>query len=148
MIYLASPYTDPNPAVREFRAREACRITAALIRAGRVIYSPIVSSHPLVEYGMPTDWEFWKRFDRDIIRRCDSMIVLMLDGWDKSVGVNAEIEIAEACGLAVSYAHPTALVAELHGTTTANAGHDSCLCADCTTWISAVKTATTPTFHD
>jgi len=34
MIYLASPYSHPDPAVRAERYRAACRATAALLLAG------------------------------------------------------------------------------------------------------------------
>ncbi len=110
MIYRASPYAHPDPAVREARYQAACAATAALIRDGKTVYSPIVNSHVLVEHGLPTDWESWARFDRDIIRRCDSLLVLMLDGWSNSVGVRAEEGIATACGIPIGYIHPTTLL--------------------------------------
>jgi hypothetical protein len=31
MIYLASPYSHPDPLVREQRFRDACRATASLL---------------------------------------------------------------------------------------------------------------------
>ena len=34
MIYLASPYSDPDPAVREQRFEAACAVTAVMLRAG------------------------------------------------------------------------------------------------------------------
>lgn len=65
MIYLASPYSDPDPAVREQRYEAACAATVAMLRAGHVVFSPIVHSHPLVAYGLPTDWAFWQRVNGD-----------------------------------------------------------------------------------
>jgi hypothetical protein len=61
MIYLSSPYSAPDPAVREARFQAACRATAELMRAGRIVYSPIVFSHPLTAFGLPTDWSYWER---------------------------------------------------------------------------------------
>jgi hypothetical protein len=60
MIYLACPYTHPNPAVREQRFEAACVATASLMRSGKTVFSPIVHSHPLVHYGLPIEWEFWQ----------------------------------------------------------------------------------------
>ncbi|MBM3983831.1 MAG: DUF1937 family protein, partial [Planctomycetes bacterium] len=91
MIYLASPYSHPDPDVREQRFRAACRATAALLMAGEVVFSPIVHSHPLVAFEMPTAWSFWERIDRAHLERCDEVVVLMLDGWAHSLGVREEL---------------------------------------------------------
>lgn len=106
MIYLASPYSHPDAAVREARYREACRAAASLIRAGVVVFAPIVQSHPLVEHGLPTTWEAWEAIDRAILLRCDGLTVLMLDGWRESVGVRAEVAMAMGLRLPVGYMEP------------------------------------------
>ena len=106
MLYLASPYSDPDNAVRDQRFRAACRATAALLCSGHVVYSPIVHGHPLVEFGLPTDWEFWQRYDREHLARCDELVVLTLDGWQESVGVQAEIRIAQELAKPVSFLAP------------------------------------------
>jgi nucleoside 2-deoxyribosyltransferase len=106
MIYLAAPYSHPDPAVREQRFRAACAATAKLLRAGQVAFAPIVHSHPLVAYGLPTGWDFWERCDREHLRRCDEVLVLMLEGWQESVGVQAEIRIATELGKAVRFLEP------------------------------------------
>jgi hypothetical protein len=103
MIYLASPYSHPDPVVREQRFQAACRATAALLRAGEAVFSPIVHGHPLADYGLPTGWEFWERFNRTFLERCDEVVVLMLDGWRQSVGVQAEIRIAQELGKPARY---------------------------------------------
>ena len=113
MIYLASPYSHPDPAVREERYRATCRATAALLRAGLLVISPIVHSHPLAVFALPTGWEFWERIDRAYLERCDLLVVLMLAGWRTSVGVRAEIRIAREIGLPVSYLEAGTLVANV-----------------------------------
>jgi nucleoside 2-deoxyribosyltransferase len=110
MIYLASPYSHPDSAVREQRFRMACLATSRLIAAGHVVFSPIVHGHPLVHYGLSTAWSFWERCDREHLKRCDEVVVLMLDGWRESVGVAAEIRIAEELGKPVRYLAPEATV--------------------------------------
>lgn len=114
MIYLASPYSHPNPAVREQRFRTACRLAAAFARAGVVVFSPIVHSHPLVEHGLPTGWAFWQRWDRAYLERCDEVVVLMLDGWKESVGVQAEMRVARELGKPIRFLG----VEEAHGSPT------------------------------
>jgi len=94
MIYLASPYSHPNAQIREQRFHDACRTTAELMRAGHVVFSPIAHGHPICSHGLPIDWTFWEQIDRAFIVRCEEMVVLTLDGWRDSEGVQAEIRIA------------------------------------------------------
>lgn len=98
MIYLASPYSHIDEVVREQRYHDACLATANLFRRGQNVFSPIVHGHPLVAHGLPTDWSYWEAFDRDHIRLCDELAVLKIDGWGSSIGVAAEISIAEGLG--------------------------------------------------
>ncbi len=109
MIYLASPYSHPHAIVRELRYHDACLATANLLRAGQSVFSPIVHGHPLAAHGLPTAWSYWQQFDRDHIVRCDELLVLMLDGWNQSVGVTAEIEIAAELGKPIGYLAPGSL---------------------------------------
>jgi hypothetical protein len=103
MIYLASPYSHPDAQVRTARYEAACRVTAELVSTGHVVFSPIVLGHPLVRFGLPTDWKFWSRHDREHLGLCELLLVLALDGWKQSIGVQAEIAIARTLGLPVAY---------------------------------------------
>jgi len=58
MIYLASPYTSDDPAVRQQRFEAACRAAAAMIRQGQTVFSPIAHSHAICAFGVPLDWRF------------------------------------------------------------------------------------------
>ncbi len=109
MIYLASPYSNPDPAIREQRFRAACRAAAALLRVGHAVFSPIAYSHALVEHGLPGGWSFWEHHDRELLARCDEVIVLQLDGWIESVGVQAEIALARGLGKPLHFVEPSLL---------------------------------------
>ena len=106
MIYLCSPYTASDPAVRQARFEAACRATAELIRQGRRVFSPIAYSHGLCRYGLLADWQFWQRIDLDFLAMCSEVIVLKLCGWETSVGVQAEIAAARALGKPVTFLEP------------------------------------------
>ena len=54
-------------------------------------------------YGVPLDWGFWQRHDHRHLEACDEVVVLMLDGWRESVGVQAEIAIARELGKPVTF---------------------------------------------
>jgi hypothetical protein len=96
LIYLASPYTHKDEAVMESRYLRAMECRAAMMRDGLHVYSPIVDCHAMSRRcTMPSTWEYWQAFDELLISRCDRLWVLTIDGWDKSVGVTAEVQIAE-----------------------------------------------------
>ena len=97
IIYLASPYSSPDPAVRQARYNEACRATAFFMEQGHVIYSPIAHSHPVADY-LPQstlmDHEFWMGQCLPMVRACSELWVLMLEGWEKSRGCRREVQEA------------------------------------------------------
>jgi len=103
MIYLASPYSHPDAAVRQRRYEAACRAAAELIRRGHVVFSPIAHGHAIAQHGLPMDWGFGERQDRRLLAACDELWVLKLDGWEHSRGVQAEIAIARAAGKPVRF---------------------------------------------
>lgn len=104
MIYVASPYSHHDPAVRRRRFEDVCHYVAKRMLQGAVVYSPITHSHPICErFNMPVDWNFWAHFDRCMIQRADALEVLMLDGWIRSTGVTAEIQFARGLGLPIAF---------------------------------------------
>lgn len=108
LIYLASPYTHEDETIKAVRYEEVCRATATLIKEGCLIFSPIVHSHPLVHYDVPSSWDFWKDYDSKFIMVCDELWVLKLDGWIESMGVQNEIKIAMARGKRIRFVEPIA----------------------------------------
>ncbi len=107
MIYLSSPYSHPDPEVREQRFRAACEAVAYMMREGKQqVFSAIAHTHPLVAFGLPGGFEFWGKFDRWFIERCVKLVVLVLPGWEESKGVRAEMKIAVECGIPISYINP------------------------------------------
>lgn len=104
MIYLASPYTNSDPNVVEYRVKTVCEVSAKLMCAGHIIFSPIAHTHPIAIAGdLPTNWEFWEKFDRDFIKFSDELWVAKMEGWEKSKGVTAEIKIALELGKQIRF---------------------------------------------
>jgi len=92
MIYLASPYSHPYPAVQHYRYCRSCRATAKLIKAGIPVFSPLCNSVPAVELGgLETDHNGFLAIDLPVLHRCDEVLVLALDGWTESLGVRREL---------------------------------------------------------
>lgn len=106
-VYLSSPYTHPDPAVREARFKAACQAAANLMLRGRNIFSPIAHSHPVdLELGEPQSGEFWKKQDVPLLRHADAMIVLQLPGWLESKGIAWEIDMARSLNIPVEFMEP------------------------------------------
>ena len=107
LTYLASPYSHPDPHVREYRYRQACRAAAKLMLAGEVVFAPIPHSLPIEqEMAYIQDGEFWKAQDAPYLDFCTKLAVLKLPGWDKSKGVAHEIAVALERGIPVEYLDP------------------------------------------
>ena len=104
LVYLATPYSDPDPQVRENRFREVNRAAAELMSQGVLVFSPISHTHPILLAGdLPKGWEYWEKFDRAMLKACCRLIVLMQPGWSTSKGVTAEIAIATQMGLPIEF---------------------------------------------
>lgn len=108
-IYLASPYSHPDPAVREARFKGVCKKAAEYLNEGKPVFAPIAHSHPLVEFLDPQkcmDFDFWMKADLAILKDAAELHVLMLEGWHGSRGVQREIEYADQIGIPVFRVQP------------------------------------------
>ena len=104
LIYLACPYGHADPEVQRLRFEAVNRAAAKLLNEGTTVFSPISHTRPIAMAAqLPEDWEFWQNYDREMLSHCSSLMVLKLDGWEKSIGVTAEIEIAKGWGMPVEY---------------------------------------------
>ena len=107
MIYLASPYSHPDPAVRDSRYKTACYTAGHLIHGGYHIYSPIVHGLPIAQMmNFPTSYDFWEKYCEDFIRASEKVFVLTISGWKESDGVTKEIHVARILGRPTEYIDP------------------------------------------
>ena len=106
-IYLASPYSHEDPQVRYDRYVKACQAAAHLMRQGHVVFSPIAHSHP-IEMHAPDlhGFEFWIKQDIPLLDLADRLVVLKLEGWDKSKGVETELAFAAKNFIPIEYLDP------------------------------------------
>lgn len=104
LIYLASPYSHQDAAVRQERYWAAVRKAATLMKMGECVFSPIAHTHEIgLILGNAVSHEFWMVQDRAILKHCDRLMVLMLPGWELSKGVGEEIDIANKLGMPVTF---------------------------------------------
>jgi len=108
--YLASPYTDPDPAIRARRAREVCAVASEMIRRGYRVITPIGMFHWMaITCGLPTEANYWQELNRELLSKCHELWVLTLLGWQSSTGVNQEIIWARQLGIPIYLVNPANL---------------------------------------
>lgn len=105
-IYLASPYSHPDPKVREQRFEQACKAAAELMAAGAIVFCPIAHSHPIGLWLPNQTHEMWMAQDLPLLARATGLAVLQIDGWTESRGVQEEIDFALDHGIPVKYIRP------------------------------------------
>lgn len=110
MIYLASPYSHPMPRIRLARFECVCRAAGVMLNRGHNVLSPIAHTHPIaIIMKLPTGFDFWAELDKAYIDRCDEVWVLMISGWENSIGVRFEIDYATSQGKRVLFVDPSYL---------------------------------------
>ena len=96
MIYIASPYSHPEEKIRVQRFNQVEAYTVASIIEGSPAFSPIVYCHALAEkYNLPKDAKFWHNFNMQFLRHSSTMHYLKLDGHETSLGMQAELSMAQ-----------------------------------------------------
>lgn len=102
LIYIAAPYTSPDPEVSQTRLAAATILAANLIHEGHLVFSPLTYSQELKNAGhvFPTA-DDWYQYDIQYLMRCDRMLILRTPGWELSRGVNAEIIAAKRLGIPI-----------------------------------------------
>ena len=94
-VYVAGPYSDENPRVRERRFQQHAKAAAWLVKRGHMVYAPIVHCHSIAVAGeIGGGWSFWEHMDMPFLKLSHLMIVLPLQGWTESRGLFHEKEYA------------------------------------------------------
>lgn len=93
LIYLATPYSK-YAAGMEQAFRDAASIAAVLVLKGVKVYSPICHTHPIAVHGGidPLSHNIWLPFDEAMMNVCEALVVVKMQGWEDSYGINYEID--------------------------------------------------------
>lgn len=103
LIYLAIPFGHAEAEVRERRFHAANACAAQLMADGFEVFSPISHNVPIARINTLRGWVHWERNDSALLKVCDELVVLCLDGWKESEGVAAEIVLAKQLGKPIKY---------------------------------------------
>ncbi len=89
MIYLASPYWNEDPTVRDTNAKRAISYAKYLMSEGHLVYCPFIYSRGIEHLGE----DYWTEHSYEMAKLCDRLFVLKLEGWEESAGVKREMEL-------------------------------------------------------
>lgn len=103
LYYLASPYTAKNKRMKHKRAQKAIKAAVTLLKKDIQVFSPIGYNAGWERFNLPSEWSFWEKFDLLFLSKCEGLIVLKLKGWERSVGVAAEVAYAHLNNIPVYY---------------------------------------------
>lgn len=107
LIYLSSPYTADDPAVRQQRYRAACDIASMFMRSGELVFSPICHWHGILQswgtMNAKPGPEHWEPFCRTMLSISKELRVVRLVGWKESTGVQREVSLARELGIPIEY---------------------------------------------
>lgn len=91
-IYLAIPYSG----YEEKSFKMANKYAGEIMQLGHTVFSPISQNHPIAKaVNLPTEWDFWEKFDRSFIEWADVVFIVPFKDFRLSKGVMAEIKISE-----------------------------------------------------
>lgn len=93
LCYLATPYSKYKKGIH-LAFVEASVFAARLMQQGVKVYSPIAHTHSLAVYGNIDllNHEIWLPFDHALMSLCEALLVVEMDGWKESKGIQYEIE--------------------------------------------------------
>lgn len=110
--YISNPYNGTDEQ-REERARVAATVCGMLLRKGIHAWSPIVHNHAMMkafnQFTLEERRSLILDFDFSLLKASKGMIVLTIDGWEKSFGVRAEIDLCRELSIPVKYLNPVEL---------------------------------------
>lgn len=93
-IYIAGPYTKPNP---EWNTRFAIYTGDYVASLGHTVFIPHLTHYwHLVK---PHEYEFWMKQDFEWLKMCDAL--LRIPG--ESAGADREVQLAKELGMPVYY---------------------------------------------
>lgn len=103
LIYIAAPYHHKDPAVIQARMEKVYKVLSEYVKKGELALTPLFMHEVATRFALPGDFSFWDKFCFKLLERCDKMVVLKLEGWEESRGVEAEIEYCKERGIPVEF---------------------------------------------
>lgn len=95
-IFLACPYSHADEQIVHARFMACNKVAAKIVEAGHAVFSQVTMSHPVNLALEKTDradiGKMWAPVDALFLNMMDELVILDMEGWDKSAGIKREIE--------------------------------------------------------
>ena len=104
LIYLATPFSHPDPAISQHRLENVNRYAAHLLGRGKLVFPPLSHGAPIDSREVPGS--VWYELGPRILKGCDELWLLALDGWEDSEGVRMELALARQLDIPVYVVNP------------------------------------------
>lgn len=102
LTFISSPYSDSDPSIVEQRAWVVQQCAIWLFNAGHYPISPILIGHSIVSH-VKLDEAGWINYSLVLLETCEVVWILRLPGWERSAGVNAELNKAIELGKVIKF---------------------------------------------
>jgi predicted RNase H-like HicB family nuclease len=113
LVYVAAPYTAKTAEGKEDVPAIMKRMETFSLCLEQMVKVNIKPTSGLMMHlvrcyttDLPGDWKFWGGYSTVILKKCNYLVVLMMEGWNQSTGVKEEIAIAKDEGIDIIYLHP------------------------------------------
>jgi len=94
MVYIAGPYSAPDPIQMFHNIKAGIRVFVSLLLRGSAPFCPFLDFQALIcELGKQIDIDRLYNYSLAMLTRADA--VYLLDGWENSVGATREVELAK-----------------------------------------------------
>ncbi len=105
--YVASPFSKYPDGIEE-AFKVVARETARLVKRKIPVFSPITHTYPIALYGEmdQLDHTIWLPCDEPMMRACTGIIMLRMESWEKSYGMQVEYDTFVASGKPVVWMIP------------------------------------------
>jgi len=104
MIYVASPYSDPDEDLQRQRYLAVRKVMGKLMHKQLPVFSPILHCHNIaILFDLPSDAKYWQDYNTAFLRKADAMYIVCLEGWRSSKGVQQETDLAQLLNIPIEY---------------------------------------------
>jgi len=108
LVYLSAPYSKYTNKSALMMAIMTISGIYQLRNQGHHVVSPLFNHYSLNNVpGLGSDYAFWKDYSRNLLKRCDKVVVIKAPGWEESSGVEDEVKLAKELGIKVEFVDPT-----------------------------------------
>lgn len=107
LVYMAGPYSRYEDKEKLMAAFMTMAGKYMMDNPGHHVVSPLYM-HYALQYTpeMGSDYEFFGDYSRNLLRRCDKLVVVMFPGWETSTGVEDECCVAREWNIPLEYIRP------------------------------------------